>query len=183
MKLVALIGANAVGKMTVGQELAKITDLRLYHAHMDIEPILEIFGYFEGNAIRRIREVIFDEFSKTDLYGMIITVMWAFDQQSEWDYVENLVDIFRNVGADVYFVELVASQEIRLQRNHTENRLRHKASKRDIEASNERLLNADAKYRLVSNDGEIQFENYIKIDNSDLSPDKVAKIIIERFEL
>lgn len=30
--------------MTVGQELMKITDLRLFHNHMTIEPVLEIFG-------------------------------------------------------------------------------------------------------------------------------------------
>jgi len=45
MKLVIIFGAGAVGKMTVGQELMKITDLRLYHGHMDIEPVIEIFGY------------------------------------------------------------------------------------------------------------------------------------------
>ena len=74
-------------------------------------------------------------------------------------------------------MELVAAQEIRLQRNSTENRLRNKASKRDIEASNTRLLNEDANYRLISNDGEIPFENYIRIDNSNLSPDMVAGMI------
>ena len=31
MKLVLLFGDAAVGKMTVGQELTKITDLRLFH--------------------------------------------------------------------------------------------------------------------------------------------------------
>jgi len=44
MKLVIIFGAGAVGKMTVGQELMKITELRLYHGHMDIEPVLEIFA-------------------------------------------------------------------------------------------------------------------------------------------
>ena len=44
MKLVIIIGNAAVGKMTVGQELAKITGLRLFHNHMMIEPVLEIFG-------------------------------------------------------------------------------------------------------------------------------------------
>ena len=44
MKLVLIIGAGAVGKMTVGQELMKITNLRLFHNHMMIEPVLEIFG-------------------------------------------------------------------------------------------------------------------------------------------
>lgn len=48
MKLLFLIGDAAVGKMTVGQELMKITDLRLFHNHMTIEPVLEIFGIKNG---------------------------------------------------------------------------------------------------------------------------------------
>jgi hypothetical protein len=80
-------------------------------------------------------------------------------------------------------VELVAPQEVRLQRNATENRLRHKASKRDIEASNARLLRDDRNYRCESLPGEIPFENYIKIDNSFLEPDAVAAMIRERFAL
>ena len=37
MKLVFILGDAAVGKMTVGQELMKITDLRLFHNNMTIE--------------------------------------------------------------------------------------------------------------------------------------------------
>ena len=33
MNLIVLIGSGAVGKMTVGQELMKITDYRLFHNH------------------------------------------------------------------------------------------------------------------------------------------------------
>jgi hypothetical protein len=183
VKLVIIFGAGAVGKMTVGQELARITDLRLYHGHMDIEPVIEIFGSRVGSAVTRIREVIFDEFVKTELYGMIFTFMWALDRTEDWEYIDRLVDIFRSNGAEIYYVELVASQEIRLQRNATENRLRNKASKRDIEVSNKRLMNEDTNYRLVSLDGEIPFENYMKIDNSNLTPDFVAKMIKENFIL
>jgi hypothetical protein len=82
-----------------------------------------------------------------------------------------------------YYAELVASQEIRLQRNETENRLKNKASKRDIEISRARLLADDEKARLESLEGEIPFENYIKIDNSYLAPEVVAKMIKERFGL
>jgi len=183
MKLVLLIGAGAVGKMTVGQELAKITDLRLYHGHMDIEIGVAVFGKRVAKVDRRIREAIFEEFANSDLYGMIFTYMWAFDHQSDWDYIDSLVDIFRRKGSDIYYVELVAPQEIRLQRHTTENRLQHKASKRNLEWSTALLLNEDEKYRLVSNDGEIPFENYIKIDNSYLTPTEVAKMIKNKFEL
>ena len=176
MKLVLIVGAGAVGKMTVGQELMKITNLRLFHNHMMIEPVLEIFGKFKGDTILKLREVIFDDFVNDDNEGMIHTLMWAFDMKSDWEYVENLVSKFD----EVYCVELIASQEVRLERNKTENRLINKASKRDIEASNGRLLNED-RHRLVSNEGEIPFKNYLRINNENLEPKDVAKIIKETF--
>lgn len=183
MKLVLLVGNGAVGKMTVGQELMKQTGLRLFHNHMTIEPVLEIFGYFHAPAILQMREVIFREFAKTDNYGMIHTLMWAFNAQEDWDYINHVVDIFKEQDAEIYCVELVAPQEIRLQRNETANRLAHKASKRDLASSRERVVAMDRQYRFESNPGEISFENYMKIDNSFLEPDVVAAMIKERFQL
>jgi hypothetical protein len=109
--------------------------------------------------------------------------MMAFDWQSEWDYVKHVNSFFEPYGTEFYYTELVASQEIRLQRNETENRLKNKASKRDIEISRARLLADDENARLESLEGEIPFENYIKIDNSHLAPEVVAKMIKERFGL
>ena len=180
-----LIGNAAVGKMTVGQELMKITDLRLFHNHMTIEPVLEIFGYFNAKAIHRLREVVFEEFAASACYGLIFTMMWAFDMQADWDYIEHVKDIFKqkNENAAFYYCELVASQEIRLERNATENRLKHKASKRDLELSRQRLLNDDANHRCESFEGEIPFDNYIKIDNSFMESYTVARKIKEYFHL
>ena len=183
MKFVFMIGDGAVGKMTVGQELAKITDLRLFHNHMTIEPVLEIFGSFHGPAIKRLREVIFEEFAKTDNYGMIFTFMWAFDMQSDWDYHQWVRSIFEPYGTEFYYVELVADQQTRLQRNATENRLKNKASKRDIEASNQRLIRNTADHRFVSHDGEVPIESFMRIDNTNLDADVVARMIKEKFDL
>ena len=71
MKLLFLFGNAAVGKMTVGQELAQRTGLRLFHNHIMIEPVLEVFGFFQAAAIRRLRDVIFEEFAASDAKGMI----------------------------------------------------------------------------------------------------------------
>lgn len=182
MKLLFLIGDVAVGKMTIGQELMKITDLRLFHNHMTIEPVIEIFGYYNADVIQKLREVIFEEYAKSDNYGMIFTYMWAFDQQSNWDYAKHVADIFKANGAEVYYAELYAPQSVRLERNATANRLKHKASKRDIENSNARLKMNNEKYRFVSNKGEVPFDNYIKIDNTNLPPETVAQRIKERFD-
>lgn len=183
MNLILLIGSGAVGKMTVGQELMKITDYRLFHNHMMIEPVIDIFGKFDGEVIAKLREDIFDAYMKTEYDGMIFTYMWAFDMQPDWDYVKYVSEKFEATGGTVYYVELVADRAVRIERNKTENRLKNKASKRNIVLSQDRMIREETKYRLVSNEGEIPFENYIKIDNTELEPDVVAKMIKEHFNL
>lgn len=183
MKLVFIIGSGAVGKMTVGQELMKRTGLRLFHNHMMIEPVIEIFGQWRGDVVSRLRRVILEEFVKSDCEGMIFTYMWAFDMPSDREYILDVARIFEEKGAEIYCVELVASQEIRLQRNRTENRLNNKASKRDLEFSANLIRKEDANHRLESREGEIPFANYIRIDNSRLSPEAAAERIQEYFGL
>ena len=183
MNLIILIGAGAVGKMMVGQELMKITDYRLFHNHMMIEPVIEIFGKYEGAVVNKLRDDIFDAFMNTKYTGMIFTYMWAFDLQSDWDYVDCLAKKFEATGGTVYYVELVADRAVRVERNKTENRLKNKASKRDIVLSQDRMIREETKYRLVSLDGELNFKNYIKIDNTNLEPQEVAAMIKKHFNL
>lgn len=181
MKLVIITGAAAVGKMTVGQELCKITDLRLFHNHMTIEPVIEIFGYYKPDTIEKLRSVIFEDFSKSDNYGLVFTCMFAFNCREDWEYINGVIEKFKD--AELYFVELVASQEIRLERNKSENRLKNKPSKRNLELSEALLLRDDEICRLESIEGEVPFENYIKIDNSNLPPEVAAKMIKDKFLL
>ena len=183
MKLVFIIGDAAVGKMTVGQELMKITGLMLFHNHMTIEPVIEIFGRYDGKTIVEMRDLIFKNFAASENYGMIFTLMMDFDMPSEWEYLEHIKGIFEPYGTEFYYVELIAPQEIRLKRNVSENRLKHKASKRDIETSNRRLIIDDANHICVSYEGEITFDNYLRIDNSDKEPDEVARLIKDTFDL
>ena len=183
MKLVFIIGNTSVGKMTVGQELMKITELRLFHNHMTIEPVLEIFGCYDSKTVFEMRELIFKNFAASENYGMIFTYMMDFDMPSEWEYLEHVKSIFEPYGTQFYYVELIAPQNVRLQRNASENRLKNKTSKRDLEASNRRLLNDDIKHRCVSYEGEITFKNYLRINNTDKSADVVAGIIKDTFKL
>ena len=75
MKLVFIFGSGAVGKMTVGQELMKQTGLRLFHNHMTIEPVIALFGTYNGKVVSEMREIIFREFAASGLPGMIFTYM------------------------------------------------------------------------------------------------------------
>ena len=186
MKLVIIFGPQAVGKMTVGQELEKLTGLKLFHNHMSIDFVSNFFCYStkEGQRlVTLIREEIFKAVAKSDMQGLIFTFVWGFNFQSEWDYIENICKIFEEEGGTVYFVELEALFETRIERNKSPNRLEHKPIKRDVERFEKELINSMEKYRLNSLDGEIIKENYIMIENTNLSAEEAAKIIKDRFGL
>ncbi|AZS15016.1 AAA family ATPase [Paenibacillus lutimineralis] len=186
MKLVILFGPQAVGKMTVGHELEKITNLKLFHNHMTIELVTPFFSYGSETGKRLVnlfREEIFEEVSKSDLPGLIFTYVWAFDLAGDWEYIDRISKKFESRGAEIYYVELEADLEERLERNKTPHRLEHKPTKRNITRSEQDLISTMEKYRLNSHVGEIQKSNYFRINNTNLSANEVAKIIKEKFEL
>jgi hypothetical protein len=186
MKFILLFGPEAVGKMSVGHELEKITSLKLFHNHMTIDLVSHFFDYGTDSGkrlVRLFREEIFKEVASSDLSGLIFTFVWYFDSKEDWDFTQKIVKIFEDKGAEIYYIELEADMEERINRNKTEHRLNHKPKKRDIEWSENQLRNSMLNHRLNSNEGEIKFKNYIKINNTNLSPVEVALKIKEQFML
>lgn len=183
--LVIITGPHAVGKMTVGQELAKITDLRLFHNHMSIELSLKLFDFGTPGfrALNEtIRKTVFEQFAAGDLPGLIFTYMMDFDEPGEFAYLNEIIELFSSHGAVCHVVELCADFEERLARNKSENRLAQKESKRNVERSEAEMRHTQATHRLNSREGEIlPFKSYLKIDNTNLAPDEVAKMIKEHF--
>lgn len=186
MKLIIIFGPQAVGKMTVGRELEKITDLKLFHNHATIELVSPFFSYATDTGkklVKTIREELFKAVATSDLAGLIFTYVWYFDVPSDRTYLEELTNIFKEKGADVIFVELEADLEKRIERNKTEYRLEQKPTKRDVEWSETELKNSHEHHRLNSLAGEIEEEHYLRIDNTNLSAQEVAERIKTRFKL
>ena len=186
MMFILIFGPPAVGKMSVGKELAKITGCKLLHNHMTIELVLEFFEF--GTPKFKIlnsefRRRIMEEVSTSDLPGLIFTFVWGFNLESEKHYVEEICGIFQKEGGIVYLVELFCELEERLRRNKTKERISEKPSKRHIKESESRLLHLEQQY-VMNTQGDFYFkENYIRIDNTHLNQREVAKKIIEEFNL
>jgi len=186
MKFIIIFGPQAVGKMTVGQELEKITGLKLFHNHMTIELVSNFFSYstIVGKRLSNLfREEIFKEVATSDIEGLIFTYLWYFDVKEDWDYIKNVEKIFKDRGVEIYYVELEASTEERMRRNKTEHRLKHKPTKRNIEWSENNLKKSDLDHRSNSLEGEIKEENYVKINNTNINPVIVAQKIKKQFSL
>ena len=183
-KFVLICGPQAVGKMTVGQELAKITQLKFMHNHETIDLPLKFFPY-KSEARKRLTDLfrfaIFEEVAKSDLEGMIFTVLFEFDKEENWDWLEKIKNIYEKENGEFYIVELESTLEERLRRNKTENRLKNKPTKRDIESSEKELLSCSEEHRLNSYEGEVKYKNYLRIDNTNISAEDTAKMIKEKF--
>ena len=184
--LVFIVGPPAVGKMTVGHELARRTGFRLFHNHHTIDLALRFFAFGTPPFHRLVgdfRRRILEEVAASDLPGLIFTYVWAFDHASDAAAVEAWADIFRSRGGRVVFAELEATQEERLRRNETEFRLAEKPFKRDLVQSRIQLLDLDAKYQLNSNGEHDGRADYLRIECTALSASAVADRIARHFEL
>jgi hypothetical protein len=184
MHFVVIFGPPAVGKMTVGSELAQLTGFKLFHNHLTIELVLHFFPYGHpqfGKLVAEFRRRILEEVAASDLPGLIFTYVWALDDPGDKAEIDRYGTIFRQQGGRVYFVELEAALAERLRRNQTDFRLEHKPSKRNIVRSEQSLLDTDRRYKLNSTNDFFYQENYLKVNTTSLSAAETAKRVVDAF--
>lgn len=183
--LIVVCGPQAVGKMTVAESLRDKLKYNMMMNHDSIEVSDRIFGFNtpaqrEFNSI--FREKAFELAVKHNV-DLLFTYVAAFEKEEEINYLKTLEHQFKASGGNFYFVELSADLDTRLKRNLTPHRMERKASKKDTKWSEENLLKDSQRHRLNTKEGEILFENHLKIDNTNLSPDEVADIVIGKYNL
>ena len=192
MGLVVIFGPQAVGKMTVGQKLCELTGYKLFYNHMVIDMVGEIFdkehmgGIWQLNfnhykLISTLWQTVL-EFGAYNDENLVFTLTWDMSNKGIESYMKELENKYNKQDEKVYFVELECDIQTRLERNSTENRLKNKVCKRNIEQSNEELKFETHEFRLNSRPGELKFNNYIRINNKDKSAREVALIIKEFME-
>ena len=121
--LIMITGPQAVGKMTVGQELAKLTNFKLFHNHMSIDLVNNFFSYStrEGQEmVKMLRINMFKYFSESSIPGIIFTCVVNYDKLSDIENISIFKNIFESNGGKFYYVELNAPLDIRLNRNKTD---------------------------------------------------------------
>lgn len=186
MQLVVIFGPPAVGKMTVGHELASLTGFKLFHNHMTVEPVLDIFPFGSppfGRLVGEFRRRIIEEAADSDLAGLVFTCVWALQDPDDKLLVDSYLEIVESRGGDVHFVELVASLDERLVRNESEFRLERKRSKRDLAFSRSNVLELDRNH-VMNTGAEVRWSSLfpergcLRIDNTHLPAREVAERIV-----
>ena len=187
MELVILFGPPAVGKMTVGYELCKLTGYKLLHNHMTVEPVLEIFPFGSPPFLRLVGEFrrrIVEEALEAELPGLVMTFVWALDLESDTAGIQAFIELAESRGGRVRLVELYADQAERLRRNATEFRMDRKRTHRDQELSVQILRDLD-RDRVMNTGSEtpttaqalLEEHGHVRIDSTDLEAAETAKVI------
>lgn len=184
--LVFLVGPPAVGKMTVGLELARRTGFRLFTNHHTVDLVVQFFPFGSpayDRLVEEFRRRVMEEVAASDLPGLLFTFVRDFDDPADDDVVADFGGFFAARGGRVLHVELQAPTEERLRRCATELRLAHKPSLRDVDRSRGWLRDADATYRMDSGGRFHGRADYLRMDNTDVSPADAAERIIAHLSL
>jgi hypothetical protein len=108
--------------------------------------------------------------------------VWDYSDPKDREPLDRYGRLFTQRGGRMLFAELQAEQDVRLERNESPSRLEAKATKRDLAASRRNLLTMDEDYHLAS-DGRLDGPDYLRIDNTRVEPDEVARQVIDFFNL
>lgn len=179
-----IIGAPASGKMTIGQELSRLTDATLFYNHQAIDFALEIYQDYTEEMWEFVRGITFSFLgaSARNQRSVILTDVIDFSNQYQLMYLKQIQDLLGDYHQEILFVELETSLEERMRRNRTENRLKYKPLKRYFEVSEREILETDKTNQLNSQKQPSGLHHYLKIDNTNLSAEKVAKQIQEKMK-
>jgi predicted kinase len=185
MNLVIIFGPPAVGKMTVAQELAKITDIKVFHNHMTIDLLTKFFE-FGSEPFARLSKVfrrsVLEEAAKNKV-NVAFSVAWDFSTKTDTEEMEHIKKMIESHNGQVYFVELEAPVAVRLARNKSENRLKHK-DPHNVQAIEKNIVEWETKYQLNSKPGEFPFpERYLRIDLENISASQASIMIKQKFNL
>jgi hypothetical protein len=188
MHFVFVFGPPAVGKMTVGRELAALTGYKLLHNHMTVEPVLDIFEFGSAPFARLVGEFrrrVIEEALAAGLPGLVFTMVWGLDLTEDRELVSSYVHLVEAAGGRVSFVELYAGLGERLERNRTALRLSEKRSKRDLEFSHGNVLELEENYVMSTGAGAtladelLAAHEYLRLDNTDVPASEAARRIAD----
>ncbi len=168
MKLIFLHGAPAVGKLTVAQELARLTGFRLFHNHLTVDLVTSLFE-FGSEPFVELREQIwlaaFREAARND-----VSLIFTFNPERtvRETFIQEAIDAVESAGGEIDFVELTCS----------ETELEHRME--DASRKEYGKLTSLELYRSLKNSGAFDFPRLPKgltVDTTTQSPAETASMI------
>lgn len=173
MKLIFIYGSPAVGKLTVSNELARLTNFKVFHNHLTVDAILPIFEFGTVPFTK-----LNDEFRKlmiAEAVSQNVNLISTYCYAKGLDdlRIEELLKLVEDGGGEVCCVLLTC------ERKELEKRVLAE-SRKDFEKIKtvEMLCEILSKYELFST---LPNRESLVIDNTNLTAEMTVEQIIKRF--
>ena len=159
-----------MGKLTVAEELARLTGFRLFHNHLTVDLVTSLFP-FGSEAFISLREQIwldaFREAAKND-----VSLIFTFNPEStvRENFIQKTIDVVEAAKGEIDFVELVCDEAV------LEERMEDASRKKFWKLASVEL------YRSLKAAGAFSFPKLPKglaLDTTRQSPAETAKLIQE----
>ena len=170
MSLIFIYGPPASGKLTIAKELSKETNFKLFHNHLSVDLLKNIFEFGSPEyreLIYEIRLKVIERAIKNNI-DLIFTYFYTFPEDNS--FIDLLLKTIEPYGVTPFFVQLRCSQDVLLKR--VESSDRGNFQKLQDKSILKELL---VKYDCAT---PIPFVKNISIDNTHLSPEQVVKQIL-----
>lgn len=169
MFVIFIYGDAASGKFTIGKILSEKINIPLFHNHLTVDLVNTLFE-FGTSGFNKLRAKIWKEaFREASVAKQSFIFTFHPEATVERNLIDELVEIIKNSGSEIHFVELKCSENEILKRIN--NKSRKKFGK---------LTDANL-YKQISTSGGFDFPEMPKplliIDTEELTPDESAKRI------
>jgi len=169
-----MYGPPASGKLTISEELVKITGYKLFHNHITRDLVRDIYPddlSEKYELVSKLRLEVFGFAAQNDT-NMIFT--WVYDGEADDKFVNDTIDVVKAHGGNVLFVETKATDESLIERVGNDSRKQFF-----------KLGDADIMKDILSRHkfGSIPNVNPLIIDTSILEPVDSAKLIVDHYSL
>jgi|APSaa5957512622_1039677.scaffolds.fasta_scaffold09471_6 tRNA uridine 5-carbamoylmethylation protein Kti12 len=177
MKLILIYAPPASGKLTVANQLSKLTGFKVFHSHIINDMLDEFLNsetsyYWKVNTDLKLK--IIDALSKSKLKGLILTTVYI-GKKDIFRLAKKIKNIVIKNKGDFYSVRLETDKSTILKR--VTNKSRKSYGKI---SSKKELINYINKYGL---NNILPFKNQFTINNTKTSAKEVAKQIKEHYHL
>lgn len=176
MKLIFLYGPPAVGKLTVGKSLAKLTGYKIFHNQLTNDLVESLFNWDEKpfhDFVHRYRLELIEAAAKHRLRGVIFTFVYWHKYDDV--FIREVVRRVKKHRGKVCFVQLTCDVPTLLQRVRHTSRLQFRKIR-----TIKKLRTMMRTYDMFS---PVPYPTHLVIDTNVLSPLKAARIIKKHYKL
>ena len=174
MQLVFLYGPPAVGKYTIGVELAARTGFRLFHNHLTVNLVSAVFERDSEVWLRLLRSVRRDILTETAHHMVSLIMTGVFSGTSEHaEAWQTMLETVRTEGGMVRFVQLTCERDELYRRITCDSRLTLNKL-----TDPGRLADLMARFDMFS---PARFGEHLRLDVTHVAPSESATTIIQHY--